>query len=74
MVRSRAKSRSTRSQICVNHSGIIICINKNTVVNTGDLKTLLKKNQNKANFPDVTLNFPDILCVLPSMLFMTGEL
>ena len=40
---SRAKIRSTRSQACVKYRGFIICIKRNTDVNTGDLKILHKK-------------------------------
>ena len=40
MARSRAKTRSTQSQKCEKNRGIMICIKRNTDVNTGDLKTL----------------------------------
>ena len=40
---SRAKTRSTRSQTCVKYRGNIICIKRNTDVNTGNLKILHKK-------------------------------
>ena len=40
---SRAKTRSRRSQACVKYRGIIICIKRNTDVNTSDLKILHKK-------------------------------
>ena len=39
----RAKKRSTQIQTCVKHRGNIICIKRNTDVNTGDLKILHKK-------------------------------
>ena len=41
---SRAKKRSTQSQTCVKYRGNIICVKRNTDVNTGDLKILHKKN------------------------------
>ena len=44
---SRAKTRSTRSQACVKYRGNIICIKRNTDVNTGDLKILHKKMSKK---------------------------
>ena len=40
---SRANIRLTRSQTCVKYRGIIICIKRNTDVNTGDLKIIHKK-------------------------------
>ena len=40
---SRAKTRSRQSQACVKYRGIIICIKRNTDVNTGDQKILHKK-------------------------------
>ena len=39
---SRAKTRSRRSQACVKYRGIIICIRRNTDVNTSDLKIVDK--------------------------------
>ena len=39
----RANIRSTQSQTCVKYRGNIICIKRNTDVNTGDLKILHKK-------------------------------
>ena len=72
--RSRAKTRSTRSHGCVKYRGNIICIKRNTDVNTGDLKILHKKIPNKVDFPDVIIIFPKIWCGLPSTLFLTGEL
>ena len=41
--RSRAKTRSTRSQTCVKYRDNIICIKRNTDVKTGNLKILHKK-------------------------------
>ena len=40
---NRAKTRSIRSQACVKYRGNIICIMRNTDVNTGDQKILHKK-------------------------------
>ena len=71
---SRAKTRSTQSQTCVKYRGNIICIKRNTVVNTGDLKILHKKFPNKVDFPDIIFNFSKILCGLPSTLCLTREL
>ena len=71
---STAKTRSTQSQACVKYRGNIICINRNTEVNTGDQKILHKKCPNKVDFPGVIINFSKILCGLPSTLFLTGEL
>ena len=71
---NQAKTRSTRSQTCMKYWGIIILIRRNSDVNTGDLKILHKKCQNKIDFPDVILNFSKMVCVLPSTLCMTGEL
>ena len=45
MASSRVKTRSTQSQTCVKYRGIIICIKRNTDVNTGDLKKLQKNVQ-----------------------------
>ena len=42
---SRAKTRSTRSQTCVKYRGNIICIKRNTDVNTHDLKILQKNSK-----------------------------
>ena len=39
------------------YRGNIICIKRNTDVNTGDLKILHKKHPNKVDFPDVIFNF-----------------
>ena len=52
-----AMTRSRRSQACVKYGGIIICIKKNTGVNTGNQKILHKKCPNKVDFPDVIFNF-----------------
>ena len=71
---TRAKTRYTRSQACVKYKGNIIYIKRNTDVNTGDLKILLKKCPNKVDFLDIIFNFSKILCGLPSTLFLTGEL
>ena len=62
---TRAKTRSTRSQACVKYMGNIICIKRNTDVNTGYLKN---------TFSDVIFNFSKTWCGLPSTLFLTGEL
>ena len=74
MASGRAKTRSTRSQTCMKYGGINICNRKNSDVNTGDLKILHKKRQNKVDFPDVIFNFSKMVCILPSTLCMTGEL
>ena len=71
---SRAKTRSTQSQVCVKYRGNIICIKRNTDVNTGDLRILHKKCLNKVDFPDVIFNISKIWCGLTSTLFLTGEL
>ena len=70
----RAKIRSTQCQTCVKYRGNIICIKRNTDVNTGDLKILNKKMSKKVDFPDDIFNFSNILCGLPSTLCLTGEL
>ena len=44
---SWAKIRSTQIQTCVKYRGNIICIKRNTDVNTGDLKILHKKMSKK---------------------------
>ena len=54
---SRAKTKSRRSQTCVNFRANIICIKRNTDVNTSDLKILNKKRPNKVDFPDIIFNF-----------------
>ena len=54
MVSSRANTRSAQSKTCVKYRGITICIKRNRDVNTGDLKKLHKKCQNKGNFQDIT--------------------
>ena len=74
MTSSRAKTRSTQSQTCMKYEGIIICIKRNSDVNTVDLKILQKKSQNKVDFPDVIFDFSKMVCVLPSTLCMTGEM
>ena len=56
------------------YGGIIIFIKRNSDVNTGNLKILHKKCQNKVDFPDVILNFFKMVSVLPSTLCMTGNL
>ena len=43
---SRAKTRSRRSQAGVKYRGIVICIKRNTDVNTSDQK-ILHKNMSK---------------------------
>ena len=52
MVRSRAKTISTESQICVKIGGNMICVRRPRDVNTGHLK-ILQKILNKANFHDI---------------------
>ena len=71
---SKAKIRSRRSQKCAMFRGNIMCIKRNTDVNTGDLKILHKKCPNKVDFPDVIFNFSKNSCGLPSTLCLTGEL
>ena len=71
---SRAKIRSTQRQTCLKYRGNIICVKRNTDVNTGDLKILHKKCPNKVDFPDIIINFWNFLCALPSTLCLTGEL
>ena len=63
---SRAKARSRQSQTCVKYRGIIMCIKRNTDVNTSDLKILRKKCSNKVDFPDVITNFSKLSWGLPS--------
>ena len=53
----RAKIRSTQSQTCVKYRGFIICIKRNTDVNTGDLKILHKKMSKKGWFSRHYLQF-----------------
>ena len=74
MASSRKKTWSTQNQTCMKYGGIIIFIKRNLDVNTGDLKILHKKCQNKVDFWDIILNFSKMVCVLPSTLCMTGEL
>ena len=71
---NRPKTRSTRSQACVKYRGNIIFIKRNTDMNTGDLKILHKKMSNWGWFSRHYLYFSNILCGLPSTLFLTGEL
>ena len=52
-----AKIRSTRIQTCVKYRGNIICIKRNTDVNTGDLKILHKKMSKKGWFSRRYLQF-----------------
>ena len=65
---SRMKTRSTRSQTCMNYRGNIICFQRNTYVNTRDLKILYKNCPNEVDFPDVIFNFSKVLCGLPSLI------
>ena len=74
MTSSRAKTRSTRSQICMKYGGIIIFIKINSDINRGGLKILHKKCQNKVDFADIIFNFSKMVCIFPSTLCMTGEL
>ena len=60
---SRAKTRSRRSQTCVWYRDIIICIKRNTNVNTNGLKILHKKCINKVDFHDVIFNFSNFFMV-----------
>ena len=64
MARSRAKKRSKQSQTCVKYRGNIIFIRKKIFVNTGNLKILHKKCQNKVDFSDNLFNFSKMLFVL----------
>ena len=48
MASSLAKTRSTQSQICIQHWGMKFFNMRNTDANTGDLKKLNKKCQNMA--------------------------
>jgi hypothetical protein len=57
---SRAKTRSRRSQACVKYRGIIICIKRNTDVNTGNQKILHKKMSKKGWFSRRYLQFLQI--------------
>ena len=68
---SRAKIRSTQSQTCVKYRGNIICIKRNTDVNTGDLKILHKKMPKKADFLDVIFNFSNFLMLMLDWRAMT---
>ena len=63
MASSRAKTGSTRSQICVKYRGIVIFIKRNSDVQTGDLQKLYKKCQNEVDF--VLFTFLKMLFVLP---------
>ena len=54
---SRAKIRSTQSQTFVKYRGNIICIKRNTDVNTGDLKILCKNMPKKGWFSRHYLQF-----------------
>ena len=60
IARSRAKTRPRQSQTYVKCRGNIICIKRNTDVNTGDLEILHKNFPNKVDFPDVIFNFSKI--------------
>ena len=53
---SRAKIKSRQSQTCVKYRGNIICIKRNTDVNTSDLKILHKKRPNKVDLPDQSIS------------------
>ena len=53
----RAKISSTQSQTYVKYRGNIICVRKNTDVNTGDLKILFKKMSKKGWFSRRYLQF-----------------
>ena len=74
MASGRAKTRSTRSQKCMKYGGIINFLKRNSDVNTGDLKILHKKCQNKVDFPDIIFNCSKMLCALPLTICMTGGL
>ena len=43
MTSSGVKTKLTQIQTCVKYRGIIICIKRNTIVDTGDLKILHKE-------------------------------
>ena len=53
MTSSGVKTRLTQIQTCKKYRGIIICIKRNTIVDTGDLKILHKECPNKVDFPDI---------------------
>ena len=57
MASGRAKARSTQSQSCVKYRGINILINRNTIVNTSDLKIFHKKMSKKGWFSRHYLQF-----------------
>ena len=57
MASSRAKTRSTQSQQCEKYRGILICIKRNTDVNTGDIKKNAIFLSKYVVFDDVTFNF-----------------
>ena len=46
----RAKTKSRQSETCVKYRGIIICIKRNTDLNTSDLKILYKKMSKESWF------------------------
>ena len=63
---SRAKIRSTQSQICVRYRDYNICIKRNTHVNTGDLKILHKKMSKQGWFSRHYLfSKIDVVCLQP---------
>ena len=68
---NRMKTRSIQSQKCVKY---INCIKRNTDMNTGDLKILLKKCPKNGDFANVIFHFSKVLCGLPSTLCLTGKL
>ena len=58
---SRAETRSRRSQTCVKYRGNIICIKRNTDVNTSDLKILHK------NYVQIRLIFQTLSSISPNI-------
>ena len=50
------------------YRGVIICIKRNSDVNTGGQKILLKKCPNEVDFPDVIFNFSKcyFVCLQPT--------
>ena len=71
---SRAKIRSTQSQTCVKYRGNIICIKRNTDVNTGNLKILHKKMSKWSWFLRRFVQFLKKIMWFAFNLCLTGEL
>ena len=75
MACSRAKTRSTRSQICMKYGGFYYFYSeKFRCQHRWSKNTSQKKLQNKVDFPDVIINFSKMVCVLPSTLWRTGDM